>query len=269
LSGSTLYGTTSGGFFSTAQSGFGTVFSVNTDGSDFTTLYSFTNGSDGANPYAGLILSGTTLYGTAYAGGSSGWGTVFALDTNSFLFTTLYSFTNGSDGSMPWAGLILSNNTLYGTASRGGSANSGTVFSVSTNGSNFTTLHSFTAATSDNGTPYPNYTNSDGTSPLGGLLLFGNTLYGTAEDGGTHGRGTIFSISLASVGAPQLTIIASGTNVILTWPSNAAGFLLQSTTNLLSPVAWSAVSPVPIVINGQFTVTNPVTASQMFYRLSQ
>ncbi len=41
----------------------------------FTTLHSFT-GSDGANPYAGLITdsSGNTLYGTAVAGGSSGEG---------------------------------------------------------------------------------------------------------------------------------------------------------------------------------------------------
>jgi uncharacterized repeat protein (TIGR03803 family) len=269
LSGNTLYGTTSGGFFSTAQSGFGTVFAINTNGSDFTTLYSFTNGSDGANPYAGLILSGTTLYGMAYAGGSSAWGTVFALDTNSFDFTTLYSFTNGSDGSQPWAGLTLSNNTLYGTASRGGNANGGTAFSVSTDGSIFTTLHSFTKATADGNTPYPNYTNSDGNSPLGGLLLSGNTLYGTAEQGGTNGRGTVFSITLPSVGAPLLTITASGTNVILTWPTGVTGFTLQSITNLVSPAAWSAVSPAPVVVNGQFTVTNSVSETQMFYRLSQ
>ena len=57
----------------------GTLFAVNTDGTAFTTLHSFTGGSDGANPWSGLISSGNTLYGTASGGGSSGNGTVFSL----------------------------------------------------------------------------------------------------------------------------------------------------------------------------------------------
>src|SRR6266853_1211137 len=61
----------------------------------FTTLHSF-SGSDGANPYAGLISSGNTLYGTAAFGGSSDNGTVFAVNTDGSGFTTLYSFTAGS-----------------------------------------------------------------------------------------------------------------------------------------------------------------------------
>src|SRR5258706_15955235 len=70
----------------------------------FTTLYSFTaistnasgvyTNSDGANPVAGLItnLSGSTLYGTAAYGGSSGDGTVFAVNTDGTGFTNLHSF---------------------------------------------------------------------------------------------------------------------------------------------------------------------------------
>jgi uncharacterized repeat protein (TIGR03803 family) len=79
-----------------------------------------------------LILSGNTLYGTTYWGGSEDAGTVFAVNTNGTGFTTLYSFS-GSDGSYPQAGLILSVTTLYGTASSGGSSSlfSGTVFSLS------------------------------------------------------------------------------------------------------------------------------------------
>src|SRR5207237_2510237 len=99
LSGKTLYGTASGG----GSFGNGTVFAVNTDGTGFTTLHSFTatstnssgvyTNNDGANPYAGLILSGNTLYGTAQNGGSAGIGTVFAVKTDGTGFTTLYSFT--------------------------------------------------------------------------------------------------------------------------------------------------------------------------------
>ena len=70
---------------------------------------------------AGLILSGNTLYGTAVYGGSSGDGTVFAVNTDGTGFTTLHNFTatvyGQRDGAFPYAGLILSGNTLYGTAS--------------------------------------------------------------------------------------------------------------------------------------------------------
>ncbi len=202
LSGNTLYGTARGGGSSDA----GTVFAVNTNGTGFTNLHSFT-GSDGANPIAGLILSGNTLYGTAEDGGSSDWrfqnGTVFAVNTNGTGFTNLHSFT-GSDGANPYAGLILSGNTLYGTAEEGGSWDYGTVFAVNTNGTGFTNLYSFTATDPNTGT------NSDGANPFAGLILSGNTLYGTTYDGGSSGVGTVFSISFAI--AVTTVALPSGTN---------------------------------------------------------
>jgi uncharacterized repeat protein (TIGR03803 family) len=272
LSGNTLYGTAYQG--GTGNNG-GTVFAINTNGTGFTNLHSFTYVSDGANPQAGLILSGNTLYGTASSGGSGGAGTVFAVNTNGTGFTNLYSFSgaaaNGlgiytnSDGAYPSAGLILSGNTLYGAASGGGSSGNGTVFAVHTNGTGFTNLHSFTA------TFGPSSANSDGANPPAGLILSGNTLYGTASWGGNSGVGTVFSLSLGSVSAPAptLTIVPSGTNVVLTWPVNAAGFTLQSATNLVSPVIWTNVSPAAVVVNGQNAVTNPISGTQKFYRLSQ
>ena len=93
---------------------------------------------------------------------------------------------------------------------------------------------------------------------------------GRRSDGGSSGNGTVFSLSFA----PQLTIIPSGANVILTWPTNVAGFdytgyTLQSTTNLVSSAVWTTNSPAPVVVNGQNTVTNPISGTQQFYRLSQ
>jgi len=78
--------------------------------------------------------------------------------------------------------------------------------------------------------------------------------------------GTVFSLSLPE--PSELSIILSGVNVILTWPTKAAGFTLQSATNLL-PAAWSAVSPAPIVVNGQNIVTNPISGTEHLFRLSQ
>jgi len=97
------------------------------------------------------------------------------------------------------------------------------------------------------------------------LLLSGNNVYGTAYGGGSAGNGTVFSLFIP----PQLTIIPSRANVILTWPTNATGFTLQSTTNLVSPVFWTNVSPGPVVVDWQNAVTNPILGTQHFYRLSQ
>jgi uncharacterized repeat protein (TIGR03803 family) len=286
-SGNTLYGTANFG----GTNGSGTVFALNTDGTGFTNLHTFTRGgynaqnyftnSDGANPNGTLILSGNTLYGTAETGGSSGTGTIFAVNTDGTGFTNLHTFTTAtqggspnyfsfnSDGAAPGAGLILSGNTLYGTTSSGNAHGTGTVFAITTNGTGFTTLYDFTAVSGSAGHNLKGI-NNDGARP-NGLILSGNTLYGTASAGGSSGNGTVFGLSFPP---PQLTSILSGTNLVLTWPASVAGFsyagyVLQSTTNLVAPVVWATNSPAPVLANGQLTVTNPITGTQQFYRLSQ
>lgn len=258
LSGNTLYGTTYDG----GSNSYGTVFSVNNDGTGFTNIYTFKGGNDGAYPIASLILSQSILYGTAYSGGSAGDGTVFALNTNGTGFTTLHYFT-GSDGANPYGGVILSGTNLYGTTKKGGSPGRGTVFKLNTDatGNSITNLHTFSALGSDE-------TNPDGAEPNAGLVLYGNTLYGTTDEGGNYGDGTVFGISLPPPPAPpQLTIFLTGTNVILAWPTNSVGFTLQSATNLTS-TNWSTVSPAPVVVfNAYYAVTNSISGKQLFYRL--
>ena len=272
LLGNTLYGTDYGNL------GNGTVFAINTDGTVFTNYYAFTsahlNGSgiltnsDGANPHAELILSGDTLYGTAERGGSSGNGAVFAINPDGTGFTTLHSFAPGgynslglytnTDGANPSARLILSGDNVYGTANAGGSSGHGTVFVLKTNGAGFTNLYSFTA------TPrYPEtQTNSDGANPSAGLVLSGYALYGTTASGGNSGNGTVFSLSFA----PRLTIFPSKTNIILTWPTNFAGFdysrfILQS-----APAVTGTFTNIP---GATSPYTNPIARAQKFYRLRQ
>ena len=147
LSGDTLYGTTSQG----GTAGYGTIFSVSTNdinqnNAGIESLYSFTNGSDGATPKASLILSGATLYGTASQGGNTANGTVSPLNLSAHppSFKLLYAFTNGNDGGDPEAGLVLEGSTLCGTTYYGGTSNVGTIFSVHTDGTGFTTLYEFT-----------------------------------------------------------------------------------------------------------------------------
>ena len=96
-----------------------------------TTLYTFTGGNDGSQPYAGLIQGNDgSLYGETSAGGASGNGTVFKLTTAGAL-TTLYSFSE-SDGAQPQSGLVQAGDgSFYGTTSAGGTNGAGTVFKLS------------------------------------------------------------------------------------------------------------------------------------------
>jgi len=261
LSSNILYGTTSVG----GSSSVGVVFRVNSNGTDFTNLHNFSGyPGDGAYPYAGLILSGNTLYGTASGGGGSAEGTVFRVNIDGTDFTNLHSFAaipssaplTNSDGAVPHAGLTLSSNTLYGTTELGGALGGGTVFALNTDGTGFTNVYSFAAAT----------TNGSGSGP-NSLVLAGNTLYGTTVKGGTSGNGTVFSLALVS--APRLALSFSGANVILTWPTNATGFVLEATTNLGAATVWSTNPASPSVVNGQNAVTNQVSLAQRFFRLSQ
>ena len=102
------------------------------------------------------------------------------------------------------------------------------------------------------------------------MILSGNTLYGTAFHGGSSANGTVFSLSFA----PQLTLTLSETNVVLSWPTNAAGFdytgfTLQTATDLTPSASWTPVSPAPVITAGRNTVTNPITSTKQFYRLIQ
>jgi len=186
-----LYGTTNGG----GASGAGVVFKVDKSGNE-AVLYSFTGGTDGGYPLGGLIFdSFGNLYGTTNGGGSSGAGVVFEVDTSGYE-RVVYSFTGGTDGGYPLAGVMRDlKGNLYGTTNGGGASGAGVVFKVDTSG-NETVLYSFTGG-------------ADGGYPLWVVLardLAGN-LYGTTDGGGASGAGVVFKVNAAG----QETVLYSFT----------------------------------------------------------
>ena len=162
-----------------------TVFNITPYGS-LTLLATFyvTNGDA---PFGALVQgSDGNFYGTAETGGANpGSGTIFRITPQGYL-TTLYEFTNGLDGSLPYAGLLeASDGNFYGTTPYAGTWGNGTIFRITTEGS-FTSLCSF------NGT--------NGSGPLDALIQ-GNdgNFYGTTVGGGTWGNGIIFRMTTNSI----------------------------------------------------------------------
>ena len=147
------------------------------------TLYTFTNGTDGAYPFAGLTHDQRgNIYGAASSGGAGGQGTIFKV-TPDGTFAVLHAFAGGNDGASPLAAPVLDNDgNLYGiTEQGGGSCNCGMVYKLSRKGKE-TILHAFT------GQP-------DGFDPFAPLAMDQHhNLYGTTLDGGTY-YGTAFEVT--------------------------------------------------------------------------
>jgi uncharacterized repeat protein (TIGR03803 family) len=175
-----LFGTTYNG----GPSSYGNIFKAQPDGSE-TVIYAFqgSGAGDGAYPWAGLIDIGGTLYGTTLYGGQFGYGTVFSV-TPAGVEKVIHSFGGPGvgDGGFPYGGLLAIGGTLYGTTEHGGAHDYGTVFSVTPAGVE-TVLYSFQGAVA-----------SDGAYPYGSLLNVSGTLYGTTEQGGASGYGTVFAV---------------------------------------------------------------------------
>jgi uncharacterized repeat protein (TIGR03803 family) len=195
-----------------------------------TVIYSFHGGSDGENPFSGIVFDKAgNLYGTTSGGGASGQGTVYELTPSNGGWTEsiLYSFTGGADGGAPIGTPILdASGNLYGTTVQGGISFYGVVFELSPSGSGWTetVLHRF------------NY-HVDGDTPEGGLIFdpSGN-LYGTTSDGGPNNAGTVFMLT-PSNGSWNLTTLYAfsgngGTGPTDTLLRDAAGNLYGTTGGL-------------------------------------
>ena len=207
LSGTTFYGMTGGGEY-----GYGNVFSVGLDGTNYQSLISFTGAGGTANgraPMGGVTLAGAALYGMTYDGGipninGTGAGNVFNVGVAGSNYQNLISFTGSAgtaSGAQPFGSLTLGGAALYGMTRSGGADNMGNIFSVGVGG-NYQNLLSFTGTGGA----------ANGQYPDGSLVLSGTSLYGVTYQGGAYGYGNIFSVGIDGSGYQNLYSFTGGTD---------------------------------------------------------
>ena len=224
-----LYGTTYQG----GANGFGSVFKLTPSGTE-TVLHSFaSNGTDGINPYAGLIMDTKgNLYGTTEGGGAHGGGTAFKL-TPSGAETVLHSFApTGTGGFSLFSGLIKKG-SFYGTTYGGGRNGYGTVFKMTSSGTE-TVLYNFC--------PVPGC--ADGEFPYAGLVMDkkGN-LYGTTLYGGANNYGTVFEVSAAGTHTVLYSFTGSSTDGY----DPFAGLVMDKKGNLYGDSAYASGNSYGVV----------------------
>jgi uncharacterized repeat protein (TIGR03803 family) len=336
----TLYGTT----FSGGVNDAGSVFKINTDGSGFALLHAF-NFTDGQGPSAGFALYSNVLYSTAVGGGTNQDGTIFKINLSDLSFATVYEFTNqinpyggvvvssntiygfgeyggpslngivyrvgingggyrdlfdfdGTNAGSSYATPRLSGNTLFGASFQGGANGGGNVFRINTDGLEYTNLYSFRRQGGANTTGANLY-------DFSGLLVSGNTIYGTSSVSGIGGGGTVFQMNTDGTGfnvlhsfqgsdggQPEAVLLSGGTlygaavvgiQGISTGVGGIFALVLQPTLTLSldnnrAILTWNDSSyflyAAPTLTNSFTEITgatspytNSVTGTQEFFRL--
>jgi len=164
----------------------GTLFKITPDGT-LTTIYTFClkfGCPDGSQPYSSPVLAmDGNFYGTTYAGGAHGVGTMYRITPEGVL-TTLYSFDpSAGDVFFPSAPLVqAANGNFYSVISQGGANNDGAVFEITPSG-NFTVLH--------------NFDGTDGYFPVGLMQATDGNFYGTTVGVDNEINGSIFQLTPA------------------------------------------------------------------------
>jgi uncharacterized repeat protein (TIGR03803 family) len=195
-----LYGTTSAG----GDHKGGTVFELSpAAGGGWTefVLHNFGGGTDGSEPYGGVIIDAArNLYGTTKLGGAHGDGAAFELTPETGTGWTekmLHSFSGTTDGSQPYAGLTFdAAGNLYGTTLEGGTYSGGTVFELMPQtGGQWAgkVLHAFGEVNANGVSTY---------EPYGGVVFdAAGNIYGTTYYGGGNGGGTVYELTPSTGGA--------------------------------------------------------------------
>lgn len=228
------------------------LFTTAASAQTYSVIHSFTGNQDGANPYTGLTLEGSSnLFGTTF-GGAAGFGTVFSLKASGsgWVLNTLHTFQNGADGAGPMGRLVIgSDGALYGSTSAGG----GGACVTSNNYHGCGTIYKLmppphfspSIMTSWNATVLYTFQGTDGSYPQGDVMFDDSgTLYGTAVNGG-NGWGLIYSLTPSDGGWTQNILYNVMNNGDGQYPWG--GVIFDGTGNLYGvmttggPNGWGAV----------------------------
>ena len=158
-------------------------------------LYHFGNSPNGFRPFGGTIkASDGKLYGTTTIGGADGNGVVYSVNADGTAYTRLHQFTD-AEGYEPSGKLLeASDGKLYGACRQGGANNSGCIYRLDKNGSNFEVIYSYTTYTG-------------GYSPVGGLVEDNSgALYGV----NFWGYGSVFKINKDGSNYTELKVFTNG-----------------------------------------------------------
>jgi uncharacterized repeat protein (TIGR03803 family) len=242
----------------------GAVFELKHLGSGWTLspIYEFLGENDGSNPQGGLVFGPEgLLYGTTVGGGSTGAGTIYALQPpasackTAICFwseTTLHSFGSGTDGMYPLSSLVSDQaGNFYGTAWFGGSNGDGTVFELTKSGSSWSenTLYSFVGP--------PN----DGSQPESAVIFdTAGNLYGTTSNGGTNSDGTAFELTPSNGGWSESVLYNFSNNAVGFLP--VGGFVMDQEGNLYGTTYINGSIFELTHSNGQWNATSLYTAPQ-------
>lgn len=165
-----------------SRDGNGAIFSIGKDGNDYTMVYEFGNSgliNDGESPFGSLVEYNGRLWGVTVGGGTDGEGTIFSIDLNGNNYQKHHDFLlDGVSGTGPHTQLTPFKGRLFGLAPYEGSGGHGSIFSIDSTGSDYTTEFTFSS--------------SDGDSPYGWMTEREGALWGATNAGGSGDGGTIF-----------------------------------------------------------------------------
>lgn len=246
----------------------GTIFSIAAGGGSFDVLNTFTQSNQGTTPEGGIVQARDgNFYGTTYAGGANGYGTLYQMVPSTGKLAILSAFTNGDPGGNPVGTLIEGiDGLLYGTAEYGGADNFGTIFRAAPPTGEAATFATVTGSLA-------------GQYPQSDLVqAFDGNFYGTTELGGTNNLGTFFQVTPAGLytvlynftgdtdGSRPLRGVVQGTDGAFYGVCNqggtyAGGAIYRITVSGTTATLTALYDFVPLVDDGSNALGNLVQAS--------
>src|SRR5581483_437300 len=227
----------------------------------------FTNGIDGANPYAGVTLgSDGDLYGAAAYGGpytaqdtnNFGFGTVFKIIPTNVVFGMFYTFAGNSNGYYPLGVLAQDGNgNFYGTTAEadnyGGVFGKGTIFEMTAAGA-LTNQFAFNGV--------------NGANPMAALVRGSDgNFYGTTANGGANNNGTIFRLSISAPPPVFQSVRQTNGTVTFTWSATAEQIYQVQYKTDLNAGNWINLGNALGATNGTLSASDAMTNLQRFYRV--